>query len=136
MAYGHFIGRGDKTSCGGTVLEGADTVMMFGLLQSREGDAVSCGADGQPYQILGGIDSRMTGGRRVAGTLDSVSSCPCQARLLASSTHAQYESAYDLPASARSDAPGVASELPPSAPSSSAPPQSRNPVLTLFLIDI
>ncbi|SEM69473.1 Zn-binding Pro-Ala-Ala-Arg (PAAR) domain-containing protein, incolved in TypeVI secretion [Pseudomonas sp. ok272] len=91
MAIGYFIRQGDKTSCGGTVLESDTRVMMFGIAHAREGDAVTCGKDNKPYQIVGGVSQISSHGRRVAGTLDSVSSCPCRAQLLASTFKASYD---------------------------------------------
>lgn len=92
MAIGYFIGLGDKTSCGGKVLEADSSMMMFGFARAREGDRVSCGANGKSYQIVGGILNMRSNGRMVAGTLDSVSSCPCRAKLIASNTGATYQS--------------------------------------------
>lgn len=34
MNEGHFIGLHDKTSCGGTVLDGHDGIIMFGILHA------------------------------------------------------------------------------------------------------
>ncbi|PWU32013.1 hypothetical protein DK254_04280, partial [Pseudomonas sp. RW407] len=51
MAIGYFIRCGDKTSCGGVVLEADTRVMMFGVARAREGDRVSCGEDGKTYRI-------------------------------------------------------------------------------------
>ena len=45
MAMGHFIRLGDKTTCGGKVLEADTRIMMFGFAHAREGDRVSCGKD-------------------------------------------------------------------------------------------
>ncbi len=95
MAKGHFIRLGDKTTCGGTVLEADHRIMIFGIPHSREGDQVSCGKDGKIYAIEGGIPSMMSHGQRMAGTLDSFSSCPCQARLIASIFTASYASRQD-----------------------------------------
>ncbi|MFK8331287.1 polymorphic toxin type 44 domain-containing protein [Pseudomonas sp. BJa5] len=92
MATGHFIRLGDKTTCGGTVLEADTRVMMFGIAHAREGDRVSCGKDGKAYPIVGGVSFISSHGRYVAGTLDSISGCPCKARLLPSSFNASYES--------------------------------------------
>lgn len=92
MAIGYFIGLGDKTSCGGKVLEADSSMMMFGFARAREVDRVSCGANGKSYQIVGGILNMRSNGRMVAGTLDSVSSCPCRAKLIASNTGATYQS--------------------------------------------
>jgi uncharacterized Zn-binding protein involved in type VI secretion len=92
MATGYFIGLGDKTRCGGKVLDADTSMMMFGFARAREGDRVSCGEDGETYQIIGGVPNMRSNGRLVAGTLDSISSCPCRAELIASNTAATYQS--------------------------------------------
>lgn len=92
MAVGYFIRLGDKTTCGGSVVEADSRVMMFGIAHAREGDRVSCGKDGQVYRILGGVPFIDSHGRFVAGTLHSISGCPCRARLLPSLFTASYGS--------------------------------------------
>ncbi|CAB5670586.1 Pyocin-S2 [Delftia tsuruhatensis] len=89
---GYFIRLGDKTSCGGEVLQADSRLMFFGIAHAREGDPVSCGKDGKVYQILGGIPSFDSHDRLLAGHLDSLSGCPCQARLIPSFFTATYES--------------------------------------------
>nr|BFE92072.1 hypothetical protein GCM10020185_26080 [Pseudomonas brassicacearum subsp. brassicacearum] len=66
------------------MLDGDGKVNMFGLQHAREGDRVSCGKDGNTYQIRGGIGHMVSHGRHMAGTLDSHSTCPCKARLIPS----------------------------------------------------
>ena len=90
MNEGYFIGKGDKTTCGGVVMDGNSRINMHGLLQSFEGDRVSCGVDGQTYGIVGGIPFMSSNGRRMAGTLHSASNCPCNAQLVPSLTAASY----------------------------------------------
>ncbi len=92
MSVGYFIGLGDKTTCGGQVLNGDGRVNMHGLVHAREGDPVSCGKDGQIYRIVGGISYMNSHGRLVAGTLDSRSDCSCKAQLIPSVYKATYES--------------------------------------------
>lgn len=91
MATGYYIRLHDKTRCGGFVMEATSSMGLHGLEQSREGDAVSCGVDGKTYRIEGGISHMTSDGIRLAGTLDSVSGCPCKARLEASLFCASYE---------------------------------------------
>lgn len=91
MAIGFFIRRGDKTTCGGVVLEGHPSFCLHGVPLAREGDQVTCGKDGKPYVIAGGIHHFMTGAR-AAGTLDSFSTCPCRAQLIHSLPSATYRS--------------------------------------------
>jgi uncharacterized Zn-binding protein involved in type VI secretion len=91
MATGYYIRLYDKTSCGGFVMEATSGMGFHGLDQSREGDAVKCGVDGKTYRISGGISHMTSDGIRLAGTLDSVSGCPCKARLEPSLFCATYE---------------------------------------------
>ncbi|MGH8384487.1 MAG: PAAR domain-containing protein [Pseudomonas sp.] len=81
---GYFIGQGDKTTCGGVVLDGDPRINMFGVLHACEGDRVTCGVDGQTYRIVGGISYMNSHGRLMAGTLDSRSDCSCRAQLIPS----------------------------------------------------
>jgi uncharacterized Zn-binding protein involved in type VI secretion len=110
MTIGHFLGLGDKTSCGGKVLDADTTMMMFGFARAREGDRVSCGEDGETYQIIGGVPNMVSNGRRVAGTLDSVSSCPCRAKLIASNMKASYQSSNGPAPTQRAAAPVATSQ--------------------------
>ena len=55
MSEGFFIGLGDKTSCGGEVLDGDPRINLYGLLHACEGDRVTCGVNGKTYRIEGGI---------------------------------------------------------------------------------
>jgi len=117
MSTGYFVGAGDKTTCGGQVLNGSDSVVMHGLLHAREGDAVSCGKDGKTYQVSGGVSYMSSHGKLVAGTLDSVSTCPCRARFIPSVISATYhsDSTYET-------APRVWHAAPPSLPPHAATP--------------
>jgi uncharacterized Zn-binding protein involved in type VI secretion len=91
MATGYYIRLNDKTSCGGFVTQATSRMVLHGIEQSREGDAVKCGVDGKTYRIEGGISHMISDGIRLAGTLDSVSGCPCKARLEPSLFCAAYE---------------------------------------------
>lgn len=95
MPEGYFIRKGDKTTCGGEVLEADTRVRMFGFAHAREGDRVSCGKNDEIYKIVGGISFMQSHGRLVAGSLDSVSSCPCRARLIPSTSEGSYEPRRD-----------------------------------------
>ena len=120
MAIGHLIRQGDKTTCGGTVLEGDTAFTLDGMPRSSEGDQVSCGKDGKTYVIVGGISYFTSDGRLAAGSLDSHSSCPCKAGLIHSALHATYHSSNDVaPPATRAVA------QPASQPDRSATTQSR-----------
>ncbi|MDA8484863.1 PAAR domain-containing protein [Pseudomonas resinovorans] len=88
MAIGYFIHRGDRTSCGGVILEGEPNM-------TREGDRVTYGANGETYTISGGQSHFRSDGQRIADTLDSVSGCAYRARRIPS-VHAVI---YQRPAS-------------------------------------
>lgn len=90
MSEGFFIGLGDKTSCGGEVLDGDPRINLYGVLHACEGDRVTCGVNGKTYRIEGGISHMRSHGRLMAGTLDSRSSCPCKATLTPSVYTARY----------------------------------------------
>ena len=81
-AMGFYLRVGDATTCGGKILTGDETLSWYGVAGAREGDAVSCGQHPGTYSILGGTADTWDEGRRLAGTLDSVSSCPCAARFI------------------------------------------------------
>jgi len=102
MSIGYFVGLGDKTTCGGEVLDGDSSVNLYGLLHACEGDRVTCGRNGETYRIVGGISHINSRGRRMAGTLDSFSGCPCQATFIPSVHTATYSNkGYEAPATSR-----------------------------------
>ncbi len=91
MAKGNYLVRGDKTTCGGVITEGCEDHCLFGKAIAREGDKATCGQHPGMYNIVGGIANDSVHGRRMAGTLDSYSSCPCRARFIASMVDDTYE---------------------------------------------
>ncbi len=119
MTTGYFIRKDDKTSCGGTVLEGQATISRMGGHQAREGDRVSCGKNKKTYTIAGGIPTMISDGRAFAGTLHSVSGCPCRATLIHSLTTHAYGIDPDAPPRAtRNSAQPAASAAPQNAQAS------------------
>ena len=92
MAKGIVLCQGDKTKCGGKITAGSAHGFSFGKPQAREGDPVTCGKNGKTYQIIGGISFYTSGPdkKRVAGSLDSHSSCPCKAKILPSNLYPTY----------------------------------------------
>lgn len=90
MSTGIYLRVGDETSCGGAIIEGCSSWLINGRPIARDGDQVTCGRDGQVYNIMGGVHFTMVDGRPAAGTLDSVSSCPCEATLIPSTYDAMY----------------------------------------------
>lgn len=91
MAIGYFLVRGDKTTCGGVIIEGADDHTIMGIPQAREFDSVTCGRYSGVYKIIGGVPQTFLHNKMMAGTLHSISSCPCRSRFIASQLNDTYE---------------------------------------------
>ncbi|ELY4601536.1 PAAR domain-containing protein [Cronobacter malonaticus] len=83
--------KGDKTTCGGVIIEGDTTHTLLGKPVARERDKVTCGQHPGTYYIAGGIANDVVHGRKMAGTLDSQSTCPCKAKFIPSMTDDTYE---------------------------------------------
>ncbi|MEY0037697.1 PAAR domain-containing protein [Providencia rettgeri] len=106
MAIGYFLRVGDRTTCGGQILTGDNTMQWYGVAGAREGDMVSCGKHSGRFYIVGGCNSVWDEGRKVAGMLESMSSCPCHARFI--------NSIHDCYSDERGSAPPeIASITPP-----------------------
>lgn len=99
MVKGVVLCKGDETTCGGRIIAATALCIAFGKPQAREGDPVTCGKDGKTYKIIGGISFYTTGpdNKRVAGSLDSFSSCPCKAKFLPSNSFPVYSREESLP---------------------------------------
>lgn len=135
MSKGYYIGLNDKTTCGGTVLDGDTRIMMYGIAHAKEGDRVTCGKSEGIYQIVGGISHMISHGKRMAGTLDSYSNCPCKARLIHSVETASYMNAASPTSqpAARTAQPTAPATTPQSAaPTQSAFAPSSQPVPPVF----
>jgi uncharacterized Zn-binding protein involved in type VI secretion len=132
MADGYFIRKGDKTTCGGEVLEGDSRMIISGAAQAREGDEVSCGTNNKTYVVVGGVSYFNSQDRLVAGSLDSFSSCPCKAGLIPSQFSAVYGSSHSAESLARlaatAQAAPVAASTPVTSRSSSYTPAPGSPV--------
>lgn len=137
---GYFIRVGDKTSCGGTVRGGNPNYNMHGRAASRHGDLVTCGKDGKTYRIIGGIPGMLDNNVQLAGTLDSISSCPCRAKLLSSLSSATYEKTsraeVRMAAAPQSEAPTQYAQAAKSHPQPLIAPEasSREPVDAGFCV--
>ena len=92
MAKGIVLCQGDKTKCGDKITAGSAQGFSFGKPQAREGDPVTCGKDGKKYKIIGGISHYTSSpdNKRIAGSLDSHSSCPCKAKIIPSNLYPTY----------------------------------------------
>lgn len=88
---GYFLFRGDKTVCGGRILEGCTDHQFFDKDMACEGHKVTCGKHPGHYRICGGLNDDDIHGKRIAGTLDSYSSCPCKSKFVPSNWDDYYE---------------------------------------------
>jgi len=91
---GYFLFQGDRTSCGGKIISGAEDTEFFGRAQARESDKVTCGKHPGTYRICGGMgDMYEVGGvnRQLAGSIESYSSCPCRAKFIPQDLDNTYE---------------------------------------------
>ncbi|MFD2643448.1 PAAR domain-containing protein [Pseudomonas japonica] len=129
MAKGNFIALGDKTTCGGSVVEGDTHINMFGFAHAREGHQVTCGVTGRVYTIIGGIERFTSNGRKAAGTLHSFSSCPCRAKLIPSISFMTYDYEDDpLPAGSQGrDSSQPGNDFRPAPAATAAHSASRTP---------
>jgi len=84
MAIGHYLFRGDKTACGGRIIEGCTDHQFFGKDMACEGHQVTCGKHAGRFRIVGGLEDDDIHGKKIAGTLHSHSSCPCKSRFIPS----------------------------------------------------
>ncbi len=91
MAIGFYLVQGDKTTCGGRIIERATDHTIFGKAAAREKDRVLCGKHPGTFLIAGGIVNDTIHGRRMAGTLNSESTCPCKAKFIPSMLQDTYE---------------------------------------------
>ena len=90
-AEGFYLVQGDKTTCGGKITTGAEDYTLFDKPVAREQDSVTCGKHAGLFKIAGGIDNDTIHDRRMAGTLDSYSTCPCKAKFIPSMMDDTYE---------------------------------------------
>jgi hypothetical protein len=59
---GYFLFRGDKTVCGGKILEGCTDHQFFDKDMACEGHKVTCGKHPGHYRICGGLEDDMVKG--------------------------------------------------------------------------
>ena len=90
MATGYWIVKGDKTSCGGRVLEGMQERRFADNPVAVNGSKVSCGKHPGNYYVAGGHRGESVHGHFVASTLYSRSTCPCKAWFIPSQTWASH----------------------------------------------
>ncbi|OAT32672.1 hypothetical protein M975_1109 [Buttiauxella brennerae ATCC 51605] len=97
MTKGYFLHIGDDTTCGGKILTGSATLRFHEIPDARVGDKVTCGKFMGIFDIVGGLPKRRNEGLLLAGTLHSVSSCPCRATFIPSIENGYQKRAVILP---------------------------------------
>lgn len=123
MAKGYYLVQGDKTTCGGRIIEGATDHTLSGKAVARERDKATCGQHPGIFMIAGGIRNDAIQGRRMAGTLDSSSSCPCRPRFVPSMMQDTYEKAGECSSTSFSSDGLITSLL---APYKNLQPEEKN----------
>lgn len=97
MAIGFWVVKGDKTTCGGSVLTGHPKGKQIGPNLNRQatvGCQVSCGKHPGIYSVAGGYPGEYIHGQLAASTIYSRSTCPCKAFFIATHTfmkHGPYQ---------------------------------------------
>ncbi|KEY59610.1 PAAR domain-containing protein [Serratia sp. DD3] len=88
MGFGYWIVKGDKTSCGGSVLNGRPEkkIGKNNNYVAVNGSPVSCGKHPGTYSVGGGYPGEIIHGSYAASTLYSRSTCPCKAFFIPSQT--------------------------------------------------
>ncbi|MNE05094.1 hypothetical protein D3C80_976470 [compost metagenome] len=97
MATGFWVVKGDKTTCGGSVLTGHPKGKQIGPNLNRQatvGCQVSCGKHPGTYRVAGGYPGEYIHGQLAASTIYSRSTCPCKAFFIPTHTfmkHGPYQ---------------------------------------------
>ena len=86
MGIGYFLVRGNRTTCGGSIIEGCDNHSIHGQATARNGDKYICGVDKKIYHIAGGIPNYFIHGVAAAGTAHSRGTCACKCYFINSFT--------------------------------------------------
>lgn len=97
MSIGFWVVKGDKTTCGGSVLTGHPKGKQIGPNLNRQatvGCQVSCGKHSGIYSVAGGYPGEYIHGQLAASTIYSRSTCPCKSFFIATHTfmkHGPYQ---------------------------------------------
>lgn len=105
MGFGYWIVKGDKTSCGGSVLDGRPEkkIGQNKNYVAVNGSPVSCGKHPGTYSVGGGYPGDVIHGCYAASTLYSRSTCPCKAIFIPSQTFMSH-GPYQVPQRAKAPA--------------------------------
>lgn len=91
MSAGNYLFVGDKTICGGVIIEGDVSRTIMVKAAAREGDNVTCCRLHGIFHIAGGMANNIINGRKMAGTLESRSTFPRQSSFIPSMLNDTYE---------------------------------------------
>lgn len=104
MSIGFWVVKGDKTTCGGSVLTGHPKGKQIGPNLNRQatvGCQVSCGKHPGIYSVAGGYPGEYIHGQLAASTIYSRSTCPCKSFFIATHTFMKH-GPYQAPVKATS----------------------------------
>ncbi|WP_144366048.1 PAAR domain-containing protein [Snodgrassella communis] len=97
MAKGYFLRVGDRTTCGGKIISGDSMILWHGIAATWEGDWVICGQHSGTYRITGGVSSMFSLTKKLAGSISSISTCPCDARFIPTITDSYTDDTLSKP---------------------------------------
>ncbi|PIT46260.1 PAAR domain-containing protein [Snodgrassella alvi] len=97
MAKGYFLRVGDRTTCGGKIISGDSMILWHGVASAWEGDKVTCGQHSGTYRISGGVSNMFSPARKLAGSISSISTCPCNARFIPTVTDSYIDETMSKP---------------------------------------
>ncbi|PIT54974.1 hypothetical protein BHC44_03190 [Snodgrassella alvi] len=97
MAKGYFLRVGDRTTCGGKIISGDSMILWHGVASAWEGDKVTCGQHSGTYRISGGVNNMFSPTRKLAGSISSISTCPCNARFIPTVTDSYIDETMSKP---------------------------------------
>lgn len=97
MAKGYFLRVGDRTTCGGKIISGDSMILWHGIAAAWEGDWVTCGQHSGTYRITGGVSSMFSPTKKLAGSISSISTCPCNARFIPTITDSYIDDTLSRP---------------------------------------
>jgi hypothetical protein len=97
LAKGYFLRVGDRTTCGGKIISGDSMILWHGVASAWEGDKVTCGQHSGTYRISGGVSNMFSPARKLAGSISSISTCPCNARFIPTVTDSYIDETMSKP---------------------------------------
>ncbi|KDN11522.1 hypothetical protein BGI40_04025 [Snodgrassella communis] len=72
-------------------------ILWHGIAATWEGDWVTCGQHSGTYRITGGVSSMFSSTKKLAGSISSISTCPCDARFIPTITDSYTDDTLSKP---------------------------------------